>query len=260
LFDFLGDFVFQCYYKNKEQTLAAFVTIDNERFFKTGDLAYYNSKGELVVCGRSDFQLKVRGQRVDGHEIEHTIMSCALAGIAECLIVQFGDDESLIAYISQKDKDVIPDIDAIRKHCQDNLRSFCVPSHFLIIDKIPVNSNGKLNRSLLPMPWKDEKPCFADEDMVTTELEMKVAKIWRTVLSLDFMPAKSSSFISLGGSSVKLMGLVNHYQEHLKKFKNLSITYLLTKPTLIEHVNLIFTSTLENRFTNLIPRHMMKGQ
>ena len=124
--------------------------IDNEEYFKTGDLARYNAKGELVHAGRIDFHIKIDDQRVETDEIERTVIACSSNEISNCLVIKLSqDDELLVTYVISDNSQF--DIESIRNYCKDHLRQYMVPSYFVLLDKFPLDENGKVDRKKLPL-------------------------------------------------------------------------------------------------------------
>jgi hypothetical protein len=226
---------------NPRFTEQTFVTIDNEVYMKTGDLARYNARGELVPAGRLDFQIKIRGQRVEASEIESTIMGWQSPDgthgeISNCLVVKFPNDEdSLVAYIISSNLQL--NIDSIRVHCQTHLRQFMLPAYFIVLDKMPVNSNGKVDRQQLPHPSR-----FSPNDKGTKSksLDDNVHQLWCSLLNLDKMPDNdTTTCFALGGSSLTLMQLFNHYQFYLTPHKQLNVLDFFAQPTIAQHICLL---------------------
>ncbi|CAF4055261.1 unnamed protein product [Rotaria sp. Silwood2] len=146
-----GAGLFQCYYNNPELTSRTRVIINNEEFFKTGDLARYNTKSELVHAGRIDFQIKIENQRIEPAEVEKTIIACCPHEISNCLVTTLSQDKGLLVAYVIGDKTQL-DIESIRNYCKDHLRKHMVPFYFVVLDKFPLNANGKVDRKQLPLP------------------------------------------------------------------------------------------------------------
>ena len=146
-----GPLLFSGYLNAPERTAAVLIIIQNRIYMKTGDLARYNERGELIHAGRVDFQVKIRGQLVDTTEIESTIVNYCTNKISNCLVTKVPDnDDLLVAYIISNDSQL--NIDGIRNHCENYLRRYMIPSYFVILDKLPLNNNGKVDRKQLPIP------------------------------------------------------------------------------------------------------------
>jgi hypothetical protein len=237
-----------------------FVTIDNQIYMKTGDLARYNERGELVHAGRIDFQVKVNGQRVETIEIENTIINWSPSKVSNCLVTKTRqNDDMLVAYIISNDLDL--DIEEIRDYCNKYLRQYMVPSYFIVLEKFPLNANGKIDRKQLPLPSINSNTLnnFGRiEDELMTELEGKVHSLWCSVLRHDAIPCSMNCF-ALGGSSLSLMQLFNYYQFHLAPDKQLNVLDFFINPTITKHVQLLINGKTK---TNIVwsPLYLVQGR
>ena len=235
---------FSCYLSKPELTSQVFVTIDNQVYLKTGDLARYNTRGELVSVGRIDFQVKIRGQRVETTEIESTIMSWQSSDgvkgeIVDCLVLKLlSNEDSLIAYIVSPNSEL--DTNSIRAYCQKHLRQFMIPTHFIVLDKMPLNTNGKVDRQALPRPTYAE----AYHNIIEHEsLSDKVCQLWCSRLHLDHITADdTTSCFALGGSSLTLMQFFNYYQFWLGPHRSLNVLDFFVEPTVARHIHLLLTA------------------
>ncbi|CAF4360152.1 unnamed protein product [Rotaria sp. Silwood2] len=238
-----GPTLFNCYLNDPERTSNMFVTIDNQVFIKTGDLAHYNNRGELVYDGRIDFQIKLRGQRVETVEIENTIIQWSPNKISNCLVTKLPQsDDLLVAYIISNDLKV--NTEDIRDYCNKHLRQYMVPSYFIVMDTFPLNSNGKIDRKQLPLPslqYDVPTNFLRSEDRSISELEEKVHQLWCSTLKVDAVPRHMNCF-ALGGSSLSLMQMFNYYQFHLTPNKQLNVLDFFLNPTITEHVQLLINS------------------
>ncbi|CAF1112710.1 unnamed protein product [Adineta steineri] len=233
-----GAGLFQRYYNDPELTKKTRVTINNEHFFKTGDLARYNTRGELVHVGRVDFQIKIRGQRVEASEVESVIMAWSPNVITNCLVVKLTQEEDLIvAYMVSNNLKL--DIESLRDYCKERLRQYMIPSHFIVLDKFPLNVNGKIDRKQLPSPPSNVPSEFvkADEGLMS-ELEDQVHRFWCSKFELDSIPRDADCF-ALGGSSLTMMLIFNYYQANLVPEKQLDDLEFFTHPTIADHVRLL---------------------
>ncbi|CAF4488514.1 unnamed protein product [Rotaria sp. Silwood2] len=146
-----GAGLFQCYYNNPKLTSRTRLIINHKEFFKTGDLARYNAKGELVYAGRIDFQIKIDDQQIEPADVEKTIIACCQNEISNCLVVKLSQDKDLlVAYVISNNSQL--DTELIRNYCEDHLRKHMVPSYFIVLDKFPLDTNGKVDRKQLPLP------------------------------------------------------------------------------------------------------------
>ncbi|MBQ8518468.1 MAG: AMP-binding protein [Agathobacter sp.] len=136
------------YYGDKEKTENSFVTVDldgtgERRYFKTGDIAFYNENGDLVFTSRKDFQIKHMGHRIELGEIE--VAALSLDGIEKCGCIYDSDKKRIVLYC-----ECAPDSELagpqIKAALTEKLSSYMVPNRIVLIDKVPLNANGKIDR------------------------------------------------------------------------------------------------------------------
>lgn len=254
-----GSVLFNGYLDDPERTATTLINIDNIVYLQTGDLARYNARGELVHVGRVDFQIKIHGQRVEAAEIENTIINFSPSKVVNCLVTKSSqNDDMLIAYVMSNDLDL--DTGKLRDHCNKYLRQYMVPSYFVVLDKFPLNANGKVDRKQLPLPSmrSDTRTSFVSmEDQPMLDLEEKVHSLWCSTLRLDMVSRHSNCF-ALGGSSLLLMQLFNYYQFHLAPDKQLDVLDFFINPTIAEHVQLLTNSKFKTQ-TVWKPLHLLHG-
>lgn len=256
---FTGSALFHCYLNDSERTANMFLTIDNQVYMKTGDLARYNERGELVHAGRIDFQVKVDGQRVETAEIENTIINWSPSKISNCLVTKTPqNNDLLVAYVISNYLEL--DTKEIRDYCNKHLRQYMVPSYFVVLDKFPLNANGKIDRKQLPPPslhYAAPTDFVRVEDHPMSELGEKVHSLWCSTLRLDAVPRHVNCF-ALGGSSLSLMQLFNYYQFHLSPDKQLNVLDFFINPTIAEHVRHLINSKPKAHIV-WSPLHIMQG-
>lgn len=136
------------YYGDAEKTANSFVTMDldgtgERRYFKTGDIAFYNDNDDLVFTSRKDFQIKHMGHRIELGEIE--VAALSLDGIDKCGCIYDGDKKRIILYCECAPGSELggPQIKAA---LTEKLSSYMVPNRIILIDKVPLNANGKIDR------------------------------------------------------------------------------------------------------------------
>ncbi|AYF77614.1 amino acid adenylation domain-containing protein [Nocardia yunnanensis] len=179
-----------------------------ERLYRTGDLVRwigYLDEPRLEYLGRTDFQVKVRGQRIELGEIDAALAAADGVEFAVTLGVPGpGGATALAAYLlPEPGRDVDPV--AVRAHAADRLPGYMVPSAFVVLDAIPLNAVGKLDRKALPAP------VFAAETEYrapTTELETVLAEIVGELLGRSRVGVHDS-FFALGGDSILAIQLVS---------------------------------------------------
>ncbi|HEF4763026.1 TPA: non-ribosomal peptide synthetase [Pseudomonas putida] len=173
----------------------------SQRLYRSGDLARQRGDGSIDYLGRIDQQVKIRGFRIELGEIEAAVL--AQPGVRQAVIsVQAGDGgPQLCAYVvaEQTPTDPIAWRDTLRAALKVDLPDYMVPSHWLLLDDLPLTSNGKLDRKALPAPEAEawQRPFEAPEG----ELEQKLAAIWADVLGVAQI-GRRDNFFELGGHSL----------------------------------------------------------
>ena len=187
-----------------------------ERLYRTGDLARYRPDGNIELIGRLDYQVKVRGFRVELGEIE-TVLSRHEC-VAEAVVLAREDapgDKRLVAYIVPRRGGVV-DVQSLRTFMREQLPHYMVPSTFVVLDAFPLTPNGKVNRRALPAPEGD---AFAAATGVRveprTEVERVLADIWREVLKIDRLGIHDS-FFDLGGHSLLATQVISRLRNALQ--------------------------------------------
>ncbi|GAC78165.1 non-ribosomal peptide synthase domain TIGR01720/amino acid adenylation domain-containing protein [Gordonia malaquae] len=178
---------------------------DGGRMYATGDLVRINDAAELEFAGRADFQVKIAGQRIELGEIETVLRE--QPGVVSAVVVGIGEPaNALAAYVVGGDLTV----DDLRTAARHRLPAFMVPASIMVIDEIPINNVGKLDRRALPAPE------FADAEHVapTTPDEETVAAVFADVLGTDLVSV-TASFFDLGGNSLSATRLVARVSEAL---------------------------------------------
>jgi amino acid adenylation domain-containing protein len=174
------------------------------RVYRTGDLARYRNDGTIEFLGRVDDQVKVSGFRIELGEIETVLMEHPTVRSAVAVARQDAPGEKkLVAYVVLRR----PDDDnrnELRSFLQKKLPAYMVPSEFVAVNSLPLSPNGKVDRSALPasetMQRKVGEPAVSPQ----TDLEQKIAGIWRRVLCLEQV-SMNDNFFDLGGDSLQLL-------------------------------------------------------
>uniref|UniRef100_A0A486XMP8 Siderophore biosynthesis non-ribosomal peptide synthetase modules @ Bacillibactin synthetase component F n=1 Tax=Rheinheimera sp. BAL341 TaxID=1708203 RepID=A0A486XMP8_9GAMM len=192
------------YYKAPEVTESRFVSNPFEpgvRMYRTGDLASYQEDGVVQYHGRTDFQVKLNGYRIELSEIESTMLKheCVTEAVAMVKTYEGADkSDQLIAYLLTDSSAI--DIESLRLWLAERLPDFMVPSAFVVLDEMPLTDNGKIDRKSLPEPGHDSR-AFQEYQPPETELENVLCEIWQDVL--NFSPiGVNDNFFAIGGDSI----------------------------------------------------------
>ncbi|CAF1579639.1 unnamed protein product, partial [Adineta steineri] len=238
-----GACVFAGYFGRNDLTAKALVEIDGELFYRTGDLIRMNHNGLLHYISRKDFQVKLRGQRIELGEIERCLLN--ITSISACVVMKWIDDY-LVAYIQSSDISE----QELCEHCQPHLPPHMIPSIFIILEKLPLNQNGKIDRKQLPSP-NFSLPTLLSPDKSDTpfnQFEERIHTIWCQVLhSNQNHISRTTSFFSVGGHSLLFIQLYHHYQSVFNfDAHSLSIAPFLQQPTICQHSQLLQTVIMNN--------------
>ncbi|MCC5644520.1 amino acid adenylation domain-containing protein [Nostoc sp. CHAB 5824] len=176
------------------------------RLYRSGDLARYLPNGELEYLSRIDNQVKIRGFRIELGEIEATLSQYPL--VREAVVVareDVVDDKRLVAYIVAKLDTNLTQTE-LRSFLKQHLPEYMLPSAFVLMDTLPLTSNGKVDRQILPVP-EQTRPDL-EETFVTprTPGEEILAEIWANILGLEKVGIHDN-FFELGGHSLLIVKL-----------------------------------------------------
>jgi amino acid adenylation domain-containing protein/thioester reductase-like protein len=177
-----------------------FSTQPGARMYRTGDRARFRPDGRIEYLGRADWQIKIRGHRIEPEEVESAIRS--IPGIRDAAVAassQAGGDARLVGYIVADDEQS-PPVQFIRAELDRLLPAYMVPSLFVFMDALPVSSNGKLDRKRLPEPT-EAKRASAKYIAPRNEVEQTLADIWSAALRVPQVGI-DDDFFGLGGDSI----------------------------------------------------------
>ncbi|HEY0697861.1 MAG TPA: AMP-binding protein, partial [Micromonospora sp.] len=227
------------------ETEERFVTHpEHGRLYRTGDLVAWGADGQLRYVARNDDQVQIRGQRAEPGEVEHHLRQ--LDGVADAAVLAGTDDQGdayLAGYVvptggftggptdaptdarTDAPTDVRTDAPAdaatggrpaaltgaltgeLAERLRQRLPGYLVPTRWAVLDRLPVNANGKLDRSALPEPALPPQPAGANGAPVS-DLERRLQALWCEQLGLDTVGVESS-FFQLGGTSLTVTRLLN---------------------------------------------------
>ncbi|MEJ2566780.1 MAG: amino acid adenylation domain-containing protein, partial [Gammaproteobacteria bacterium] len=168
-----------------------------EKLYKTGDLARYLPDGNIEYLGRIDRQVKLRGFRIEPGEIENALRRHKQ--VDDCAVIlreDTPDDKRLVAYLACKGE-VREEI--LREYLKTQLPAYMVPSAFVILRQLPLNANGKVDRTDLPQPVTAR--CDSDGAAPSNELEREITAIWQEVLGVEQLGIHDN-FFATGGHSL----------------------------------------------------------
>ena len=175
----------------------------HDRLYRTGDLGRWLADGAIEFLGRRDFQVKIRGFRIEPGEIENRLLQHPQ--VREAVVItrqQPGkepNEKYLCAYIVPKG-DQKPEPADFRKYLAGQLPDYMVPAYFVLLEKIPLTSNGKVQRNALPEPTLEKRENYTAPRNI---IEKKLAAIWGEILCRDESIGVNDNFFELGGHSLR---------------------------------------------------------
>ena len=200
------------------------------RLYRTGDSARRLANGDLEYLGRVDQQVKIRGFRIELGEIEATLLSSAY--VRDAVVVARNsarDEKQLTAYIVPP-PGIEPNVAEVRSLLKTRLPDYMIPAQLIILERIPLTANGKIDRRALPEP-EDARPhleaAFVEP---LTPLQRKLADIWAEVLQINGVGI-DDNFFELGGDSIRTVQVVSKAR---RQGLNLSIKELFEYQTVRE--------------------------
>jgi len=227
---------------NKERfVLNPFENKLESKMYLSGDLGKILPNGQVQCLGRIDQQVKVRGHRIELGEIETVINN--LLEIKKATVIvsnHIGGEPSLVAYLQSAGNK--QDTNSIRHKLEELLPEFMVPTFFMWVNHFPITTNGKIDKSNLPLPEyirPDSAPILRKP---TTKIEKEIAKVWSELLQIPVIGI-DDNFFEMGGTSL----LSQRVSTKLRQQFNLEIpvTKIYQYPTISELFNYLDTDTRE---------------
>ena len=184
-----------------EKTAAGFIEYNGERVYRSGDYARWDKDGNVIILGRIDGQVKLRGLRIEPSEIEGLMEK--QPGIKRAVVVvrKLNGQDNLCAYFTAENK---TDIHALRDALAEKLTHYMVPAAFTQLDEIPVTPNGKTDLRALPEPTAISG---GEYTAPTNETEEFFCKLFGKVLSLGKVGI-NDDFFSVGGTSLSAASIM----------------------------------------------------
>jgi natural product biosynthesis luciferase-like monooxygenase protein len=198
------------------------------RLYRTGDLARYLEDGNIEFLGRIDQQVKVRGFRIELEEIEAVLNQHQ--GVAEAVVTVREDasgDKRLVAYLVPAPREPQND-EQLEAFLRQKLPDYMIPSSFVMLDKLPLTSNGKVDRKGLPAAEGIRKQLKSEYTQPKGELEQLIAGVWGRALNLDKV-GREDNFFDLGGHSLLMAQVHGQLTQALNQ--NLPLIKMLEHPT-----------------------------
>lgn len=182
------------------------------RMYKTGDLGCWSADGTLKYFGRSDHQVKVRGYRIELGEIESQLLSHPhVRGAAVIVREDMPGEKRLVAYVTPQARSELTPHE-LRSHLRSTLPEYMVPNAYVMLDALPITTNGKVDRRALPAPI-----ALMNEEYEAPQgdIEEVLAELWQGLLPVERV-GRRDNFFDLGGHSLLATRVVSRVCEQLE--------------------------------------------
>ena len=184
-----------------EMTCERFIDYHGTRIYKSGDYAKWLPDGDVVILGRTDHQIKLRGLRIELGEIENVMLRVEGIDKVVIMIRKIGGKEHLCAYYTA-DREIAPD--ALKAEISKSLTQYMVPTAYRQLDKMPMTPNGKTDVKALPEP---ELAITTAYEAPANDTERTFCEIFADILQMDQVGA-TDNFFELGGTSLVVTSVI----------------------------------------------------
>jgi amino acid adenylation domain-containing protein len=240
------------YWQQTELTQNVFLSDPKDsrfRIYRTGDLGRLHADGSIEFLGRQDFQIKLRGFRIELPEVEVALESHPQVQKAVVMGHESDGEKRLVAYIlAAPQKDSIS-VD-LRRFTQQKLPDYMVPSVYVFLDEIPLTPNGKVDRKRLPSPNLSEQNISSNFAFPQNELETTLLQIWENVLKIKRINC-TDNFFDLGGHSLLAIQLFDQIAKHFDL--HLPMAILFQAPTIRELAATLQQKNWKPRRSSVVP-------
>jgi acyl carrier protein len=191
-----------------------FSTVPGARLYRSGDRARYLATGDIEYLGRIDQQVKVRGYRIELGEIEAVLSQHPTVRQAVLMVREDQPGNKRLACYIVAEQGARPDIKELRRFLRNKLPDHMIPTAFMMLESLPLNSHGKVERGALPVP---DALLELDGPYVLprTEAEHNIAEVWQEVLQLKSVGI-FDNFFDVGGHSLLMVQVHDQLRERFK--------------------------------------------
>lgn len=201
----------------------------SERLYKSGDLARYLANGDIEYLGRIDHQVQIRGFRIELGEIESLLSQHeAVHEVAVSVHEQSGDDKRLVAYVVGTIEHSAAEGE-LRRFLKERLPEYMVPSAFIILNKLPLTNNGKVDRAALPIPEGLRSGARKAPIPPRDVYEQRLLQIWQDMFKVHPIGVRDN-FFEIGGHSLLAVRLITQIRQEFRL--QLPVTTVLQAPTI----------------------------
>jgi amino acid adenylation domain-containing protein len=252
-----GDGVARGYLNRPELTAERFLpdTLSGKSgglLYRTGDFARMRGNGELEFRGRADEQVKIRGHRIELAEVRQAI--AAHPEVKQVFLMVREDhpgDKRLFAYVTLR-RPTPAAQELLRQHTKNKLPAHMLPAAFVVVDSIPLTTNGKVDRKKLPAP--DYRPKLGhSHSAADDDFETILTHLWQELLQMDNL-GLDANFFDLGGHSLLAARLIARIERQTGN--NIPMATLFEAPTIAKLADRLRRHTYESAWSPLVELHV----
>jgi amino acid adenylation domain-containing protein len=226
-----------------------FSGIVGARIYNTGDLALYAPGGDIVLLGRSDRQVKIRGNRIELAEVE--VALSRHPAVAEAVVVVSDDSENrLVVYLVPHLDSSLPTSE-LRAYLAQTLPEYMIPSAFVTLRSLPLTPNGKVDLTMLPAVERDRSTLEIAFASPRTDLEAELTNIFGEVLGVDGVGI-NDNFFELGGHSLLAIQVISRLRDRFEI--ELPVQAVFEAPTVAELVIVMVQNLAEQSEGGDVPQ------
>ncbi|MEW6734992.1 MAG: amino acid adenylation domain-containing protein, partial [Acidobacteriota bacterium] len=219
------------------------------RLYKTGDMVRYLPDGNILFIGRIDDQIKIRGFRIELGEIQEVLSNHP--DVENAVVMVVGEEilaRHLIAYLVFDHKASVQ-VNNVKDYLREKLPDYMIPSTFVVLDKLPLTSNGKIDRRALPTVGKERLVSETEFVPPRNNLELKLISIWEEVLDIGPIGIQDD-FFRIGGHSLLAVKLMAKIEKEFNQ--RLSLATLFQAPTIEKIAAILDQDSFEQVTTPLV--------
>ena len=202
------------------------------RMYLTGDMAKILPEGDILFLGRNDSQVKVRGYRIELGEVEKCMSQFPSVTRAVVLLHVLDGEKQLLSFFTA-DKKIASE--EIRSYMEAQLPSYFIPEHIVQLDLLPLNHNGKIDRSKILVQYEQNRESKREWVTPSNQSEYELASLWEHVLKVKV--SAHDNFFKLGGHSLKAVQLVKEIKEKLEL--EIHLQDVFSHPTIVSMAKLL---------------------
>ena len=249
-----SEFLATGYWRAPERTARAFLPDPAggpRRTYRSGDLGRLRPDGCLELLGRRDLRAKIRGQSVEVADVEGALLGLPSVGEAAVAVQARPDGEArLVAWVAPREPQATAS--ALRRQLAERLPSPMVPTRFVLLDALPLQPGGKLDRRALPPPGPDRPQLESSYAPPATSLESLLAHVWEEVLDVRPVGVRDA-FLDLGGDSLSAVRMIERVEAALGR--TVSLAHLLSAATVEELARALLDDQPPDLRAPLVPLH-----